>query len=167
MNGYIIGPMPFHQVEVLLAQLIYRSDSFHSGCNPVVGRLKSSYGYQKIIGISSFDNKVYTRIDYDDEKGFHYHFTDDHNGDNICILIQDMNQKQYQRYIDQLTNGRHIGKRKKRKIKRNEELAEEIVQMLEEGIEPPPSIYYDLFPLEKTQEISKEGQARQKKRTSN
>ena len=163
MNGYIIGPMTFHQAEALLAQLIYRSDSFHSGCNPVVGRLKSSYGYQRIIGISSFDNKVYTRIDYDDEKGFHYHFIDDHNGDNICILIQDMDKKQYQRYIDRLTIGRNIGKRKKRKIKRNEELAEEIVQMLEEGIEPPPSIYYDLFPLDKVVE-QKELAPQKKKR---
>ena len=159
--------MPFHQAEALLAQLIYRSESFHFGCNPVMGRLKSSYGYQKIIGISSFDNKVYTRIDYDEEKGFHYHFNDDHNGDSICVLIQDMDMKQYRRYIDQLTNGRNLSKRKKRHIHRKEELAEEIFQMLEEGIEPPPSIYYDLLPLEQTKDNPNVGKARQKKRTSN
>ena len=161
MNGYIVGPMPFHQAEALLAQLIYRSDSFHYGSNPVMGRLKTSFGNGNIIGVISFDNKVYTRIDYDEVKGFHFHFNDDNTGDKICILIQDMNSKQYQKYVRQLTCGRNVERRKKRKLPKKAE--EEMFDLLLEEVEEiPPSIYYDLLPQDTT--VEREEIAPQKKK---
>ena len=101
-----IGPMSLDDAEDELARLMDESNAFHNGSFPVVGRLKTSYGYKKVIGVKSFDNKVYTRLDFDPEKGFHFNFTDDNTGENICILINDMNESQYKHYIDALCAGK-------------------------------------------------------------
>lgn len=108
MAEVMTGPMPFSQAERCLAGLITSSGSFSGGSKPVVGRLKTSYGYGKVIGIKSFDNKVYTRIDFDPEKGYHFNFINDNTGEKICILINDMTASQYNAYIDMLTKSRGI-----------------------------------------------------------
>lgn len=99
-------PMTFAQAEVYLARLIAASGAFRGGSKPVIGRLKKSYGFGKVIGIKSFDNSVYTRIDYDPDKGYHFNFINDRTGEKICILISDMDEYQYRAYIDRLTRGR-------------------------------------------------------------
>ncbi len=102
------GPMTFVQAEKCLARLIEASKAFKGGSRAVVGRLKTSYGYGKVIGIKSFDNTVYTRIDFDPEKGYHFNFINDNTGEKICILISDMDEVQYRAYIDMLTKDRAI-----------------------------------------------------------
>ena len=106
MAEKIVGPLPFHQAESLLAKLIYDSGAFSGGSYPVVGRLKKSYGYKKVIGIQSFDKKVRTRIDYDPDKGYHFNFENDYTGEKICILINNLTRSQYENYINKLTVGR-------------------------------------------------------------
>ena len=106
MAEVMTNPMPFVQAEVYLARLIANSGAFRGGSRPVIGRLKKSYGYGKVIGIKSFDNSVYTRIDYDPDKGYHFNFINDNTGQKICILISDIDEYQYRAYIDRLTNGR-------------------------------------------------------------
>lgn len=108
MAEIIKGPFSYNQARVFLAKLMDESRSFKGGSHPVVGRLNSSYGYKKIIGVNSFDNKTYTRIDYDPEKGVHFNFVDDNAGVKICILIKDMTEEQYKKHIDNLTFGKDI-----------------------------------------------------------
>lgn len=108
MAERIVGPVSFHKAEKLLADLIYKSGAFSGGSYPVVGRLKTSYGYKKVIGVQSFDKKVRTRIDYDPDKGYHFNFENDLTGEKICILIDDLTPSQYEAYIDQLTLGRGL-----------------------------------------------------------
>ena len=108
MSEIIKGPFTYDQARNFLAKLMDESESFKGGSRPVVGRLKSSYGYKKIIGIKSFDNKVYTRIDYDPDKGVHFNFVDDNAGVKICILIKDMTEEQYHKYVDNLTFGKEM-----------------------------------------------------------
>lgn len=51
-----------------------------SNSNPIIGRLKTSAGYGKVIGRVSHDNKVRWRLDYDNEKGPHINVDDFRNG---------------------------------------------------------------------------------------
>ena len=102
----VVGPMPFDHAVMYMSKLISSSGGFIGGSKPVIGRLKSSYGYKKVIGIISFDHKIRTRIDYDPFKGFHFNFENDQTGEKICILISNMNLSQYRRYVDTLTKGR-------------------------------------------------------------
>lgn len=104
----------FFQAEAYLAQLKDQSGAFFGGSKPVVGRLKGSYGCGKIIGSSSFDNQVVTRIDFDPSKGYHFNFIDYRTNQKIAIIISDMNENMYRRYIDRLTYGRNTGKIDKR-----------------------------------------------------
>ena len=100
------GPMSFDEAEDELVRLMDETNAFHNGSFPVVGRLKTSYGYKKIIGVQSFDHKVRTRLDFDSDKGYHFNFINDNTGEKICVLINDMNESQYRRYIDGLTVGK-------------------------------------------------------------
>ena len=102
----IVGPMSFDHASIYLSKLIKESQAFIGGSKPVIGRLKTSYGYKKVIGILSFDHKVRTRIDYDPFKGYHFNFENDQTGEKICILINDMTKEQYEKYIDTITKGR-------------------------------------------------------------
>ena len=108
MAEIIKGPFSYMQARNFLTKLMDESQAFKGGSRPFVGGLKASYGYKKIIGVKSFDNKVYTRIDYDPEKGFHFNFVDDNTGSKICILIDDMTEEQYKKYIDNLTFGKDV-----------------------------------------------------------
>ena len=101
-----VGPMPFDHATRYLTRLISESGAFHGGSKPVIGRLKKSSGNKKVIGIMSFDHQVRTRIDYDPFKGYHFNFENDHTGEKICVLINDMTKDQYEKYIDTLTKGR-------------------------------------------------------------
>ena len=50
----VVGPFSFSKAEAYLASLMDRSGAFTSGSYPVVGRLKSSYGYKKVSGVTYF-----------------------------------------------------------------------------------------------------------------
>ena len=104
----VIGPMPFDHAVIYLVGLKDNSQSFIGGARPVIGRLKMSYGYKKIIGTISLDNKVRTRIDYDPIKGYHFNFENDNTEEKVCILINDMTKEQYEKYIDNLSKGRGV-----------------------------------------------------------
>lgn len=106
MEEQVVGPMPFEHACRYLSNLITNSRAFIGGSKPYIGRLKTSYGYKKVIGIVSFDHQVRTRIDYDPFKGYHFNFENFTTGEKICILINDMTKDQYERYIDTLTKGR-------------------------------------------------------------
>lgn len=108
MAEIVKGPFPYDQARNFLTRLMDDSNAFKGGSRPYVGKLKISYGYKKVIGVKSFDNKVYTRIDYDPDKGFHFNFIDDNTGDKICILISDMTEEKYKRYIDNMTIGKDL-----------------------------------------------------------
>lgn len=96
-------PMSFDMAQNYLAQLIDKSGAFINGSIPVIGRLKKSYGCGKVIGISSFDRKVSTRIDYDPIKGYHFNFVNYYTNEKIAIIINNMTQKMYENYIDAMT----------------------------------------------------------------
>jgi hypothetical protein len=49
-----------------LHSLQVQSGKFMSGGFPYYGTLKNSYGYNKKIGMISFDHSVWYRIDYDE-----------------------------------------------------------------------------------------------------
>ena len=106
MAEIIVGPMTLYEAEAYLVKLMNESDAFHGGSRPVIGRLKTSYGYHKVIGVKSFDNSVYTRIDYDPMKGYHFNFINDNTGEKICIILSGMDKRQYEKYINRLTAGR-------------------------------------------------------------
>ena len=105
-NEQVVGPMPFEHACRYLSNLITQSRAFIGGSKPYIGRLKTSYGYKKVIGIISFDHQVRTRIDYDPFKGYHFNFENFTTGEKICIRINDMSKEQFERYIDTLTKGR-------------------------------------------------------------
>ena len=71
MAEIIVGPMLFAQAKKYLVELMEESGAFRGGSKPAIGRLKKSYGFGKIVGCKSFDNKVSTRLDYDEENGYH------------------------------------------------------------------------------------------------
>ena len=102
----IVGPMPYNHAVIYISKLIEDSQAFIGGSKPLIGRLKTSYGYKKVIGIVSFDHQVRLRIDWDVKKGFHFNYENFHTGEKICVRIGDMTTKQYQRYIDNQTKGR-------------------------------------------------------------
>ena len=102
----VVGPMPFDHACKYLSNLISESRAFIGGSKPYIGRLKTSYGYKKVIGIVSFDHQVRTRIDYDPFIGYHFNFENFTTGEKICIRISDMTREQFERYIDTLTKGR-------------------------------------------------------------
>ena len=105
----IIGIFPFSKVVKIIAKLMQKSGCFRNGYNQYIGSLRRSYGFNKIIGIQSFDGKVRIRIDYDSVKGAHFNyedFRDKNNPIKKCIIISDMNYETYKRYIDHLNNGR-------------------------------------------------------------
>jgi len=119
MAEIVLGPFKFSDAEKLVAKLMDASGAFRGGANPLVGRLKKSYGYGKIIGVRSFDNKVSVRIDFEPDtknddgtvvkgKGYHFNFSNDNTGEKICVLICDIGEKTYQGYIDRLTAGRSL-----------------------------------------------------------
>lgn len=102
----ILNPVPLALAERKLAQLMDESGEFPNGYKkPYYGNLKISYGYNKVIGYISINNKVRTRIDYDPDKGYHFNFEDSRikPAKKICIPISDMNEKGYEHYIDMLT----------------------------------------------------------------
>jgi len=105
-NEQVVGPMPFEHACRYLSNLITQSRAFIGGSKPYIGRLKTSYGYKKVIGIISFDHQVRTRIDYDPFKGYHFNFENFTTGEKICIRINDMSKEQFEKYIDTLTKGR-------------------------------------------------------------
>ena len=98
----VLEPMPLDRAEAYLARLIEQSGAFAIASKPYLGRLKKSYGYNKAIGVQSPDGKIRTRIDYDNTKGYHFNFENFNTGEKICIPINNMNQKQYEQYIDRL-----------------------------------------------------------------
>ena len=53
-----------------------QTGAFKNGSNKYIGRLESSYGYEKQIGRQSFYGKVRWRLDYDEEIGVPYNFED-------------------------------------------------------------------------------------------
>ena len=76
---------------------------------PVYGRLKTSYGYNKIIGRQSADGKRRWRLDWDETKGPHINVEDFSKGKKskaIKIAIPfEGNKKAYRSYIKQLNKG--------------------------------------------------------------
>lgn len=98
-------PMTFDQALKYLASLMDDSGRFGDGSKPVIGRLRKSYGYGKVIGRQSLDGRVVTRIDYDPGKGYHFNFVNYDTGEKICIPISNMTEEQYRRYIDRATFG--------------------------------------------------------------
>lgn len=54
---------------------------------PVIGRLKTSKGYGKVIGRMSADEKVRWRLDYDPKKGMHINVEDYRNGKEQAIKV--------------------------------------------------------------------------------
>lgn len=76
---------------------------------PVYGRLKTSYGYNKIIGRQSADGKRRWRLDWDETKGSHINVEDFSKGKKskaIKIAIPfEGNKKAYRSYIKQLNKG--------------------------------------------------------------
>ncbi|OQP06860.1 hypothetical protein B1690_05995 [Geobacillus sp. 46C-IIa] len=58
-----------------------------SNSKPVIGRLKTSKGYGKVIGRMSADEKVRWRLDYDPEKGIHINVEDYRNGKGQAIKV--------------------------------------------------------------------------------
>ena len=48
-----------------------KTGAFENGSDPYMGRLESSYGYNKQIGRQSFDGKVRWRLDYDPDLGYY------------------------------------------------------------------------------------------------
>ena len=76
---------------------------------PVYGRLKTSYGYNKIIGRQSADDKRRWRLDWDETKGPHINVEDFSKGKKskaIKIAIPfEGNKKAYRSYIKQLNKG--------------------------------------------------------------
>ncbi|MNW39514.1 hypothetical protein D3C74_166040 [compost metagenome] len=67
-----------------------------------VGRLKTSYGYQKVIGRQSADGKVRWRVDYDPNKGFHINVEDFRDGTNKYVFRIEGGEKAYKSIIDSL-----------------------------------------------------------------
>ena len=98
-------PMTFDHALRYLAFLMDESGRFGAGSKPVIGRLRKSYGFGKVIGRMSFDGRVVTRIDYDPGKGYHFNFVNYDTKEKICIPISDMTEEQYRRYIDRATFG--------------------------------------------------------------
>ena len=98
-------PMTFDHALRYLAFLMDESGKFGAGSKPVIGRLRKSYGFGKVIGRMSFDGRVVTRIDYDPGKGYHFNFVNYDTREKICIPISDMTEEQYRRYIDRATFG--------------------------------------------------------------
>lgn len=54
--------------------------SLEPGSQPMVGRLKMSLGYQKVIGRQSADRKAHWRLDFDPDKGIHINVADFREG---------------------------------------------------------------------------------------
>ncbi len=129
-------PMTFDQALRYLASLMDDSGRFGDGSKPVIGRLKKSYGYGKVIGRQSRDGRVVTRIDYDPGKGYHFNFVNYDTGEKICIPISNMTEEQYRRYIDRATFGRAC------MSLRNISLEVDYVEGLFKRFN-----YYDLFPF--------------------
>lgn len=76
---------------------------------PVYGRLKTIYGYNKIIGRQSADGKRRWRLDWEETKGPHINVEDFSKGKKskaIKIAIPfEGNKKAYRSYIKQLNKG--------------------------------------------------------------
>lgn len=66
---YIAHSLP--EARRMLRNLRDQSGKFFDGAYPFVGTLKRSYGYDKKIGMVSYDKTTRFRIDYDREKGVH------------------------------------------------------------------------------------------------
>lgn len=106
----IIKADSLHSARRLLANLINQCGKFSNGGYPYIGTLSKSYGYNKKIGMTSFDCKIKYRINWDPYKGVHYNFVDeDYKGTgsrlNICILIKGMTYEQYKIYVDKTNKG--------------------------------------------------------------
>lgn len=101
----IVATLPLDAAQNLIVQYITKSKAFKNGSKPNIGDFKRSYGYGKVIGIKSLDDKVQTRIDFNPDKGYHFHF-EDYRKDkpvNYCVIINNMTQKAYEEYIDTLS----------------------------------------------------------------
>lgn len=122
----IVGSYPFDEVQNIIVNYIIKSKAFINGNKPNIGTFKRSYGYGKVIGIESLDGKIQTRIDFNPNKGYHYHFEDYRKNKpvNYCILINDMTEKTYETYIDLLT------KRYPHFIKQDENIKEDSIEIL-------------------------------------
>lgn len=76
---------------------------------PVYGRLKTIYGYNKIIGRQSADGKRRWRLDWEETKGPHINvedFSKEKKSKAIKIAIPfEGNKKAYRSYIKQLNKG--------------------------------------------------------------
>ena len=87
-----------------LLEEIDKTGSFKNGSNKYIGRLKSSYGYEKQIGRESLDGKVRWRLDYDDKIGVHYNIEDFSNGKGINavkkVIPIDISYNDYKKIID-------------------------------------------------------------------
>lgn len=81
-----------------------KTGAFKNGSNKYIGRLESSYGYGKQIGIQSFDGKVRWRLDYDDKIGVHYNFEDFSNGKGANAIKKvipiDISYDEYTQILD-------------------------------------------------------------------
>lgn len=101
----VVGSYPLDEATNLIVQYIENSKAFKNGSKPNLGTFARSYGYGKVVGISSLDGKVKTRIDFSPDKGYHYHFEDyrKKKSVNYCVLINNMNEKAYEHYINSLT----------------------------------------------------------------
>ncbi len=84
------------------------TSAFTNGSKAYIGRLESSYGYNKQIGRQSLDGKVRWRLDYDSELGVHYNIENFTTGKGINsvkkVIPIDISYDEYKAIIDSWNN---------------------------------------------------------------
>ena len=88
----------------ILLEEIEKTGAFRNGSREFIGRLKTSYGYEKQIGRQSFDGRIRWRLDFDEELGVHYNFEDFSNGKGVNavkkVIPIDISYDEYKNIID-------------------------------------------------------------------
>ena len=88
----------------ILLEEIEKTGAFRNGSREFIGRLKTSYGYEKQIGRQSFDGRIRRRLDFDEELGVHYNFEDFSNGKGVNavkkVIPIDISYDEYKNIID-------------------------------------------------------------------
>ncbi len=101
----VLDTEPTHESarNKLLSELD-KTGAFTNGSKPYMGRLESSYGYEKQIGRQSLDGKVRWRLDYDPELGVHYNIEDFSKGKGVNagkeVIPIDISYDEYKSILD-------------------------------------------------------------------
>ena len=105
-SGEIVYPneKTYESARRTLLSELDKTGAFESGGNKYIGRLNSSYGNGKQIGMQSLNRKVTWRLDYDNKIGVHFNIEDYSYGKGNKAIKKvipiDISYEEYKRIID-------------------------------------------------------------------